>query len=172
MTAEKTSITRKIREECAQNTGFKRAHRMVQLFMAFWAAIILIDRLIGISTNAYDGTQKIYALAGAAVLIAVAWAGTRGHLTFSMLLMQINMAVFCIQFVSTCFYYSESVPRSMAFFYGISAVLLVAFSLMLFLNRDLEAYRERLHELKHGSAPAREPLFVRTNTRLLRNKKR
>ena len=77
MTAEKTSITRRIREECAHNTGFKRAHRMVQLFMAFWAAIILIDRLIGISTGAYVGTQKIYALAGAAVLIAAAWGGTR-----------------------------------------------------------------------------------------------
>ena len=60
----------------------------------------------------------------------------------------------------------------MAFFYGISAILLVSFSLMLFLNRDLEAYRERLQELKHGNAPAREPLFVRTNTRLIRNKKR
>ena len=55
--------------------------------------------------------------------------------------MQINMAVFLVQFAATCFLYREHTAPWSTLFYGVSAGVLIAGSLMLFLRRDLEDYR-------------------------------
>lgn len=54
-------------------------------------------------------------------------------------------------------------------FYGVSAGVLIAGSLMLFLRRDLEDYRAAVRRFK--GKQDRAPRFCRTNSRLIRIKK-
>lgn len=164
------SLIEKIKTECAANPSFARAHHTVCLFMLVWAVIVALDRLIGVITHAYDGNQMFYALLGGGLLIFVAYLGTRGHIRGAMMLMQINMAVFLIQFTATCFLYQSSTVLWSTLFYGIAAGLLIACSLMLFLRQNLENYRLRIKQLR-GKAD-RQPMFYRTNSRLIRNKNR
>lgn len=164
------SLMEKISRERKADSKFDRAHRRVQLFMAAWAVIVLLDRAIGVVMQAYDENQMTYALFGGALLVFAAFLGTRGHIQGAMMVMQMNLAVFLIQFVATCFYYTEETALWSVLFYGISAGVLIACSLMLFLNSDLEQYRGRVQVLK--GKKARAPLFYRTNNRLIRNKHR
>ena len=168
--AGKKSLMEKIILERKADAGFDRAHRRVQLFMAAWAVIVVLDRLIGIAMQAYDSNQMTYALAGGALLVLVAFLGTRGHIQGAMMLMQINLAVFLIQFVATCFLYTAETKLWSVLFYGISAGVLIVCSLMLFLNRDLENYRARIRVLT--GKKDRQPLFYRSNNKLIRNKNR
>lgn len=170
---EKTSggsLVEKIAAQCKADADFKWAHRMVQIFMAAWAVIVLLDRMIGVISQAYDGNQQTYALVGGGLLILMAFLGTRGHIQGAMMVMQINLAVFLIQFAATCFFYTADTKLWSVLFYGLSAGVLIVSSLMLFLNRKLEAYRARIKQLKGKSD--RQPLFYRTNNRLVRNKKK
>lgn len=171
MMEKRKSLSQKISEYCKQDESFKHAHRMVQTFMAVWAAIILMDRLIGFAMGAYEESQKIYVLGGAVLLIAIAWLGTRGHLTIAMMFMQINMAVFCLQFVSVCVYYTGQISTVAALFYAVSGLVLVTISLLLFLNHNLENYRMELNYMQGKDKSRKKPFFYRTNTRLVRNKK-
>lgn len=168
--AGKETLMKKIAAERQADAGFDRAHRRVQLFMAAWAVIVILDRLIGVMLQAYDENQLTYALVGGALLVLVAFLGTRGHIQGAMMLMQINLAVFLIQFAATCFVYSESTSLWSVLFYGAAAGVLIACSLMLFLNRELESYRAKIRVLK--GKKERQPMFYRTNSRLIRNKKR
>ena len=163
------SLMEKIQNERTVNAGFDRAHRTVQCFMAAWAVIVVLDRLIGILTHAYDEGQLIYALVGGGVLVLAAFLGTRGHIQGAMMVMQINMAVFLIQFAATCFLYTDSTALWSTLFYGLSAGVLIFCSLALFLTRNLERYRLRIRQL--SGKEDRAPLFYRTNSRLVRNKK-
>ena len=160
---------RKICEECKTDEKFARGHRLVKIIMAVWAVIVAADRLIGVLTNAYDGSQQSYALVGGVVLVLAAWLGVHGFITLAMCLMEVNMAVFLIQFCATCFFYKESAQLGLTFFYGIAAALLVVGSLLLFLNFDIEHYRTQIASF---GGKKREPLFVRTNSRLIRNRKK
>lgn len=164
------SLAKKIRTACAQDAAFARTHRMVTRMMIFWAFTILADRGIGLLTNAYEQTSVVFPLAGAALLLLIAFLGTRGHLTLALLFLELNMAVFLIQFTASCFFYKETAVLWRVVFYGIAAVGLIVISLMLFLNRDIEAYREKLNVLR-GKAN-KKPLFYRTNSRLIRNTKK
>lgn len=166
----KTSLVEKISLERKADTGFDREHRKVQLFMVAWAAIVILDRLIGVVMQAYDGNQMTYALVGGGLLVLAAFLGTRGHIQGAMMLMQINLAVFLIQFAATCFVYTADTSLWSVLFYGVSAGVLIVCSLMLFLNRELESYRAKICELK--GKKARQPLFYRTNSRLVRNRKK
>jgi hypothetical protein len=166
----KISLMEKISRERKADSKFDRAHRRVQLFMAAWAAIVVLDRVIGVVMQAYDENQMTYALFGGALLVFAAFLGTRGHIQGAMMVMQMNLAVFLIQFVATCFYYTEETALWSVLFYGVSASVLIVCSLMLFLNSDLESYRGRVQVLK--GKKARAPLFYRTNNRLIRNKNR
>ena len=166
---ERRSLMEKLRAEQASDPGFARSHKTVQWFMAAWAAVVALDRLIGVATNAYGSDQMAFALVGGSLLILVAFWGTRGHIQGAMMVMQINLAVFIIQFACTCFLYRDSTAVWSTLFYGIGAGVLLVCSLMLFLNRDLEDYRLRIRQLK--GKEARQPRFYRTNTRLLRNKR-
>lgn len=68
------------------------------------------------------------------------------------MVMQINMAVFLVQFAATCFLYREHTALWSTLFYGVSAGVLIAGSLMLFLRRDLEDYRAAVR--RQGSRSA------------------
>lgn len=85
------------------------------------------------------------------------------------MVMQINMAVFLVQFAATCFLYREHTAPWSTLFYGVSAGVLIAGSLMLFLRRDLEDYRAAVRRFK--GKQDRAPRFCRTNSRLIRIKK-
>lgn len=74
------------------------------------------------------------------------------------MVMQINMAVFLVQFAATCFLYREHTALWSTLFYGVSAGVLIAGSLMLFLRRDLEDYRARSAPLQ-GEAGPRSPFL-------------
>ena len=78
------------------------------------------------------------------------------------MVMQINMAVFLVQFAATCFLYREHTALWSTLFYGVSAGVLIAGSLMLFLRRDLEATAPQC-AASRGSRTAL-PRFCRTNT--------
>lgn len=164
------SLAKKVRIACAQDAAFARAHKMVCGMMVFWALTVIVDRGIGVVTNAYEQTSAVFPLAGAAVLLLIAFLGMRGHLTLALVFLELNMAVFLIQLTASCFFYKETAVLWRVFFYGIAAAGLIAASLMLFLNRDIEAYREKLCVLS-GKAD-RKPLFYRTNSRLIRNTKK
>lgn len=163
------SLMDKIQNERLADPKFDQAHRTVQIFMAAWAVIVVLDRLIGVITHAYDGNQMTYALIGGGLLILLAFWGTRGHIQAAMMVMQINLAVFLLQFTATCFLYRANTALWSTLFYGLSAGVLLACSLMLFLNRNLESYRARVRQL--SGKEDRKPRFYRTNSRLVRNKK-
>lgn len=166
----KMTLMQKIRASRAADPSFDRGHRIVQAVMGAWAAIVLLDRVIGVSMNAYEGIQLTSALAGGIALILLAWWGTRGHIQIAMMVMQINMAVVLIQFAATCFLYREQTRLWSTLFYGLSALIMVAGSLTLFLNRDAESYREKLRQLKGGGEKA--PRYYRDGSRLIRNRKK
>lgn len=168
-TQARLSLSEQIRAARASDPKFNRAHRMVQFFMAAWALIVIADRLIGIASRAYDQGQLPFALAGGAVLIGIAFLGTQGHIQAAMMIMELNMAVFLIQFSATCFFYRDHTVLWSILFYGLSAGILLVNSLMLFLNRDLEQYRDTLRQFR--GKKERGPLFYRTNSRLIRNRK-
>ena len=105
----------------------------------------------------------------AAVLVGIALLGARGHIQGALMVMQINMAVFLVQFAATCFLYREHTAPWSTLFYGVSAGVLIAGSLMLFLRRDLEDYRAAVRRFK--GKQDRAPRFCRTNSRLIRIKK-
>lgn len=159
----------KICETCKTDVQFARGHRLVRIIMAVWMVIIAADRLIGVLTRAYDGSQQSYALVGGVILVITAYLGMHGFITLAMLLMELNMAVFLIQFCATCFFYRESAQTGLTVFYGIAAVMLIIGSLLLFLNYDIEHYREQVASF---GGKKREPLFVRTNSRLIRNRRK
>lgn len=163
-------LTQKIRNECQENPSFAKAHRLVQFIMRSWMVIILLDRIIGLTLNAYEGTQLLFPIVGGVLLILVAAWGERGHVLVAMMLLQINMAVFLIQFIVTCFYYRGASPIWSVVFYGASAFVLIAGSLIFFLNRNVEDYRQTLNQWKGKGE--RKPLFYRTNNRLVRNRDR
>ncbi len=163
------SLAEKISAARAADSEFDRAHRTVQIFMAAWAVIVILDRLIGLFSGAYETEQLPFALAGGAALVLIAYWGTRGHIQGAMMIMEINMSVFLIQFAATCFVYREQTALWSTVFYGLSAAVLLVNSLMLFLNRSLERYRARLSSLK--GRQERAPLFYRTNSRLIRSRK-
>ncbi len=163
------SLSQKISAARAADSTFDRAHRTVQLFMAAWAVIVILDRLIGLFSGSYELDQLPFALAGGAVLVLIAFWGTRGHIHGAMMIMEINMSVFLIQFAATCFIYWEQTSLWSTLFYGLSAAILLVNSLMLFLDRNLEQYRARLSSLK--GKRERTPLFYRTNSRLIRSRK-
>ena len=164
------SLAKKVRTAYAQDAAFARSHRMVTWMMAFWAFTVIVDRGIGMLTNAYEQTSAVFPLAGAAILLLIAFLGTQGHLTLALLFLELNMAVFLIQFAASCFFYKETAGLWGVIFYGIAAAGLIVISLMLFLNRDIEAYREKLNTL-NGKAD-KKPLFYRTNSRLIKNTKK
>lgn len=164
------SLAKKVRTAYAQDAAFARTHRMVTWMMAFWAFTVIVDRGIGMLTNAYEQTSAAFPLAGAAILLLIAFLGTQGHLTLALLFLELNMAVFLIQFAASCFFYKETAVLWRVIFYGIAAAGLIVISLMLFLNRDIEAYREKLNTL-NGKAD-KKPLFYRTNSRLIKNTKK
>ena len=159
------SLMQKIRSARQSDASFRRAHRTVQIIMASWAVIVVLDRLIGLVSHSYTGSSLPFALAGGAVLVVIALLGARGHIQGALMVMQINMAVFLVQFAATCFLYREHT----ALFYGVSAGVLIAGSLMLFLRRDLEDYRAAVRRFK--GKQDRAPRFCRTNSRLIRIKK-
>jgi hypothetical protein len=159
----------KIQNERQVDSNFDRAHRTIQILMAAWAVIVILDRLIGVVTHAYDGNQMTYALIGGGLLVLLAFLGSRGHIMAAMMVMQINLAVFLIQFAATCFLYRANTALWSTLFYGLSAGVLLVSSLMLFLNRNLENYRAKVRKL--SGKDDRKPLFYRTNSRLVRNKK-
>ena len=103
------------------------------------------------------------------VLVGIALLGARGHIQGALMVMQINMAVFLVQFAATCFLYREHTALWSTLFYGVSAGVLIAGSLMLFLRRDLEDYRAAVRRFK--GKQDRAPRFCRTNSRLIRIKK-
>ena len=137
--------------------------------MASWAVIVVLDRLIGLVSHSYTGSSLPFALAGGAVLVVIALLGARGHIQGALMVMQINMAVFLVQFAATCFLYREHTALWSTLFYGVSAGVLIAGSLMLFLRRDLEDYRAAVRRFK--GKQDRAPRFCRTNSRLIRIKK-
>lgn len=102
------SLAKKVRTAYAQDAAFARSHRMVTWMMAFWAFTVIVDRGIGMLTNAYEQTSAVFPLAGAAILLLIAFLGTRGHLTLALLFLELNMAVFLIQFTASCFFYKET----------------------------------------------------------------
>lgn len=165
----KKSLSAKLREACAQDAQLARAQRKVCIMMAAWALLLVADRAIGFATNAYLPGQEAAPVIGAAVMIVLAFLGTRGYLTWAMLLLQINMAVSLLQFVSTCFFYEESIAGWAVAFYGVSAAALIGITMLFFWSRDIEYYRAVLRELK--GKKEKGPLFYRTNNRLVRNKK-
>lgn len=166
----KTSLQNGIRALCAQDKQFYRIHRVIQFMMAFWAISIAADRMIGIATSAYEQISIIVPLAGAVLLLLIAFLGTRGHLTLALVFLEINMAVFLLQFVSSCFFYRETVVLWKVLFYGVAAAGLIAISLVLFLSRNIETYREKIREL--SGKGEKEPYFYRTNRKLVRNIKK
>ena len=85
-------LAKKVRAVCAQDAAFGRAHRMVVWMMLFWAFTVIVDRGIGMLTNAYEQTSAVFPLAGAAILLLIAFLGTRGHLTLALLFLELNMA--------------------------------------------------------------------------------
>ena len=149
------SLMQKIRSARQSDASFRRAHRTVQIIMASWAVIV--------------GSSLPFALAGGAVLVGIALLGARGHIQGALMVMQINMAVFLVQFAATCFLYREHTAPWSTLFYGVSAGVLIAGSLMLFLRRDLEDYRAAVRRFK--GKQDRAPRFCRTNSRLIRIKK-
>ena len=158
------SLMQKIRSARQSDASFRRAHRTVQIIMASWAVIVVLDRLIGLVSHSYTGSSLPFALAGGAVLVVIALLGARGHIQGALMVMQINMAVFLVQFAATCFLYREHTALWSTLFYGVSAGVL-----MLFLRRDLEDYRAAVRRFK--GKQARAPRFCRTNSRLIRIKK-
>lgn len=163
------SLMQKLHSARAEDPVFDRSHRTVCGLMAVWAGIVVLDRLIGLTTGAYQAAQLPYALAGGALLVFVAFLGTRGHIQGALMLMQINMAVFLLQFAATCFLYREHTALWSTLFYGISAGLLTGNSLHLFLNRDMEAYRAKVRQLQGKQDAA--PRYYRTHSRMVRNRK-
>ena len=147
------SLMQKIRSARQSDASFRRAHRTVQIIMASWAVIVVLDRLIGLVSHSYTGSSLPFALAGGAVLVGIALLGARGH----------------VQFAATCFLYREHTAPWSTLFYGVSAGVLIAGSLMLFLRRDLEDYRAAVRRFK--GKQDRAPRFCRTNSRLIRIKK-
>ena len=97
--------------------------------MASWAVIVVLDRLIGLVSHSYTGSSLPFALAGGAVLVVIALLGARGHIQGALMVMQINMAVFLVQFAATCFLYREHTALWSTLFYGVSAGVLIAGSL-------------------------------------------
>lgn len=166
---KKESLYQRIQLLQAQDAGFKKSHRVVQIFMMVWAGIVIIDRLIGMMTHSYESSQLPYIAFGVVLVLLGAFLGCRGHIHGALMLMQINMAVFCVQFAATCFIYRELTRPWATLFYGASALILVMNSLLLFLNRDLEAYRGTIRDLKGHQK--RQPRFYRSNNRLIRNRK-
>ena len=169
MDAPRTTLWQKLCQVRAEDPAFARAHRQVQGILAAWALIVALDRIIGLITRAYGPEQLPFALAGGGALILAAFLWTRGHIHGAMMLMEINMAVFLIQFTATCFLYREQTALWSTLFYGLAAGVLLAGSLALFLNRNLERYRAEIARLK--GRKERTPLFYRTNSRLVRNRK-
>lgn len=165
----KNGLYAKLRAACEQDERMARAQRKVCLMMAAWVLLLAADRAIGFATHAYQSGQEAAPVIGAAVMIVLAFFGTRGYLTWAMLLLQVNMAVSLLQFVATCFFYEESIAGWAVAFYGISAAVLIGITLLFFLNRDLEHYRAQLRVLK--GKKEKGPLFYRTDSRLVRNKK-
>ena len=163
------SLMQKIRSARQSDASFRRAHRTVQIIMASWAVIVVLDRLIGLVSHSYTGSSLPFALADGAVLVGIALLGARGHIQGALMVMQINMAVFLVQFAATCFLYREHTAPWSTLFYGVSAGVLIAGSLMLFLRRDLEDYRAAVRRFK--GKQDRAPRFCRTNSRLIRIKK-
>ena len=102
------SLAKKVRTAYAQDAAFARSHRMVTWMMAFWAFTVIVDRGIGMLTNAYEQTSAVFPLAGAAILLLIAFLGTQGHLTLALLFLELNMAVFLIHFAASCFFYKET----------------------------------------------------------------
>lgn len=143
-----TSLRYRIRALCAQDKQFARTHRVIQFMMVFWSVSIVADRVIGVVTNAYEQMHVIAPFAGAAMLLLIAFLGTRGHLTLALVFLEINMAVFLIQFASSCFFYRETVVFWKVIFYGAAAAGLIAISLALFLSRNIETYRKKLRKLR------------------------
>lgn len=69
------SLMQKIRSVRQSDASFRRAHRTVQIIMASWAVIVVLDRLIGLVSHSYTGSSLPFALAGGAVLVGIAfWA--------------------------------------------------------------------------------------------------
>ena len=86
------SLMQKIRSARQSDASFRRAHRTVQIIMASWAVIVVLDRLIGLVSHSYTGSSLPFALAGGAVLVGIAFLGARGHIQGALMVMQINMA--------------------------------------------------------------------------------
>lgn len=118
------SLMQKIRSARQSDASFRRAHRTVQIIMASWAVIVVLDRLIGLVSHSYTGSSLPFALAGGAVLVGIALLGARGHIQGALMVMQINMAVFLVQFAATCFLYREHTALWSTLFYGVSAGVL------------------------------------------------
>lgn len=165
----KNGLYARLRAACEKDAQLARAQRKVCLMMAAWALLLAADRAIGFATDAYQPGQEAAPVIGAAVMIVLAIFGTRGYLTWAMLLLQINMAVSLLQFVSTCFFYEESIAGWAVAFYGFSAAVLIGITMLFFWSRDIEHYRAQVRVLK--GKKEKGPLFYRTNNRLVRNKK-
>lgn len=163
-------LQKKIAAERLNDPKFDTAHKRVCLIMAVWAAIIIIDRAIGFTTDSYDATNKGWVIFGGILLVLFAFLGTRGYTSLAMGFMEINVAVFVLQFVASCISYKQTAVLWRVLVYGLFAVLLIAGSLLLFLNYGIEDYRARLKELR-GKQP-KAPRYYRQGSRLIRNKDR
>lgn len=51
------SLMQKIRSARQSDASFRRAHRTVQIIMASWAVIVVLDRLIGLVSHSYTGSS-------------------------------------------------------------------------------------------------------------------
>ena len=156
----KLSLSQQLRRSREADPAFARAHRTVQITMGTWAAILLLDRVFGVIQGAYtDGKLPIMLLGGAA-LMGVAWLGTRGHLQGAMMVLQINLAVFLLQFASICFFYRESTSLWTVLFYGAAVGGMIACSLVFFFNREVDAYRRTIWQWKHARHRSSPPPYA------------
>lgn len=160
--------TQIIKEKCTEDKELHKAHRLVCTLMLLWAVIIITDRLLGIYMKAYDSYQQVWAIAGGVLLVLLSYLGTKGYLNQALMIMQINMAVILIQFTATCFAYSQDTHLLSIIYYGFSALILIASSLTLFLNKGIEKYRDMLRDI--NGSHSKKPLYYRDNRRLIRNK--
>lgn len=154
----KLSLSQQLRRSREADPAFARAHRTVQIIMGTWAAILLLDRVFGVIQGTYTDGQLPIMLLGGAALMGVAWLGTRGHLQGAMMVLQINLAVFLLQFASICFFYRESTSLWTVLFYGAAVGGMIACSLVFFFNREVDAYRRTIWQWKrarHRSSPRR-----------------
>ena len=106
------SLMQKIRSARQSDASFRRAHRTVQIIMASWAVIVVLDRLIGLVSHSYTGSSLPFALAGGAVLVVIALLGSPWTLSRVPDGHAVNMAVFWSSLPAIPVFCTGSTPPS------------------------------------------------------------